>query len=215
MARLRFERWADGSSRRRTTWVLVLGLLLLSTVGVRCFAISENNKNRLRPHSSVDPLPRIADGVQGRLPRSLTRLFGKGDEDGPQASEDANSDPNEVPAVPAQTKAAVLGNWPCFDQLDRELIRISLPVIGNYAINPLIGAVDLFWVNRMGNALAVAGQAAANQVFSSAFWFTSFLPSGTYGIIIEWGPWTILESHDITSPSFCSYRNPRFEATRQ
>lgn len=70
--------------------------------------------------------------------------------------------------------------WPCFDQLDKDLIRISLPVIGNFAINPLIGAVDLFWVNRMGNALAVAGQAAANQVFSSAFWFTSFLPSGMF-----------------------------------
>ena len=30
----------------------------------------------------------------------------------------------------------------------------------------------------MGNALAVAGQAAANQVFSSAFWVVSVLPSG-------------------------------------
>ena len=67
-----------------------------------------------------------------------------------------------------------------FDKMDKDLIKISLPVISNFAINPLIGAVDLFWVNRMGNALAVAGQAAANQVFSSAFWFTSFLPSGTW-----------------------------------
>lgn len=31
----------------------------------------------------------------------------------------------------------------------------------------------------MGNALAVAGQAAANQVFNSAFWLASFLPSVT------------------------------------
>ena len=69
------------------------------------------------------------------------------------------------------------------DEMDKELIRISLPVIGNYAIGPLIGAVDLFWVNRMGNALAVAGQAAANQVFSSAFWFVSFLPSVTATLV--------------------------------
>jgi Na+-driven multidrug efflux pump len=47
----------------------------------------------------------------------------------------------------------------------------------------LIGAVDLFWVNRMGNPLAVAGQAAANQVFSSAFWFVSFLPSITATLV--------------------------------
>ena len=72
-----------------------------------------------------------------------------------------------------------LSIWPSFDELDRRLIKIALPCIANFAINPLIGAVDLFWVNRMGNALAVAGQAAANQVFSSSFWLMSFLPSGT------------------------------------
>lgn len=53
--------------------------------------------------------------------------------------------------------------WPAFDKLDKRLVKISLPVIANYAINPMIGAVDLFWVNRMGKPLAVAGQAAANQ----------------------------------------------------
>jgi MATE family multidrug resistance protein len=73
--------------------------------------------------------------------------------------------------------------WPCFDALDKRMIKIALPVIANFAINPLIGAVDLFWVNRMGNPLAVAGQAAANQVFSSAFWLTSFLPSVTATLI--------------------------------
>jgi len=86
---------------------------------------------------------------------------------------------NDSPAAP------LIKVWPCFDQLDKDLIKISLPVIGNFAINPLIGAVDLFWVNRMGNALAVAGQAAANQVFSSAFWFTSFLPSITATLVAK------------------------------
>ena len=79
-----------------------------------------------------------------------------------------------------KAEGETLGRWPCLDDMDKQLIKISLPVIANFAINPLIGAVDLFWVNRMGNALAVAGQAAANQVFSSAFWFISFLPSGKY-----------------------------------
>jgi putative MATE family efflux protein len=82
-----------------------------------------------------------------------------------------------------QKKSEPLGHWPCGDKMDKELIQISLPVIGNYAISPLIGAVDLFWVNRMGNALAVAGQAASNQVFSSAFWFVSFLPSVTATLV--------------------------------
>ena len=57
-----------------------------------------------------------------------------------------------------------VGLWPCMDEMDRNLIKIGVPCIANFAINPLIGAVDLFWINRMANPLAVAGQAAANQV---------------------------------------------------
>jgi Na+-driven multidrug efflux pump len=56
-------------------------------------------------------------------------------------------------------------------------MKISLPVVANFAIAPLIGAIDLFWVNQMSDPLAVAGQAAANQVFTSIFFLTSFLPS--------------------------------------
>ena len=104
-----------------------------------------------------------------------------------------NSESNDSPAghnhVQASSPAPTANDddfvprWPCFDALDKRLIKIALPVIANFAINPLIGAVDLFWVNRMGNALAVAGQAAANQVFNSAFWVTSFLPSVTATLI--------------------------------
>lgn len=75
--------------------------------------------------------------------------------------------------------------WPCGDALDKQLIKIALPCIANFAINPLVGAVDLFWINRMGNTLAVAGQAAANQIFSSSFWLTSFLPSITAMLVAK------------------------------
>ena len=73
---------------------------------------------------------------------------------------------------------STIGRWPCGDELDKKLIKIALPCIANFAINPLVGAVDLFWINRMKNTLAVAGQAAANQIFTSSFWLFSFLPSG-------------------------------------
>ena len=56
------------------------------------------------------------------------------------------------------------GLWPCLDALDKRLIMISIPMIINFSITPLVGVNDLFWTNRMGNALAVAGQAAATQV---------------------------------------------------
>ena len=42
---------------------------------------------------------------------------------------------------------------------------------------PLVGAVDTYWVGQMGDALSLAGLSAANQVFNSAFWIVSFLPS--------------------------------------
>lgn len=47
----------------------------------------------------------------------------------------------------------------------------------NYAIVPFVHTVNTFWVGRMGNALALAGQGAASQIFTSYFWFFSFIPS--------------------------------------
>lgn len=41
-----------------------------------------------------------------------------------------------------------LSIWPQNDELDKRMMKIALPCIANFAINPLIGAVDLFWVNR-------------------------------------------------------------------
>merc|ERR1711871_186439 len=55
--------------------------------------------------------------------------------------------------------------------------KIALPAMLNLAIMPLVGAADTFWVGRMKDALALAGQGAANQIFNSAFWIISFLPS--------------------------------------
>ena len=39
--------------------------------------------------------------------------------------------------------------WPKMDELDKRMIKIALPCIANFAINPLIGAVDLLWINQM------------------------------------------------------------------
>ena len=66
---------------------------------------------------------------------------------------------------------------PCGDALDKRILALAIPAVLNFAILPLVGAVDTWWVGRMKEALALAGQAASNQVFSSSFWFISFLPS--------------------------------------
>ena len=89
----------------------------------------------------------------------------------------------ESPPSSTISSTATVTVWPCLDELDRKLIKLAVPSIANFAINPLIGAVDLFWVGRMGNALALAGMAAANQVFNSAFWLFSFLPTITAPLV--------------------------------
>jgi MATE family multidrug resistance protein len=61
--------------------------------------------------------------------------------------------------------------------LDTKIVKVAVPALINFAIVPFVGAADTFWVGRMNNALALAGQGAANQVFSSTFWVMSFLLS--------------------------------------
>ena len=152
--------------------------------------MGENSRNRR--NFVINPPPSSLERIQNYRSGALFATPGENDnagknplnfnstsstpESGVVLSADAADVDADVP-IPPPPKEAMPGNWPCFDTMDRKLISISLPVIANFAINPLIGAVDLFWVNRMGNALAVAGQSAANQVFSSAFWLSSFLPS--------------------------------------
>lgn len=99
----------------------------------------------------------------------------------------ANGDPDPSVQLTSQPNKHIeeeaIAVWPRGDDLDKRMASIALPCIANFAINPLVGAVDLFWVNRMSNALAVAGQSAANQVFSSAFWVVSVLPSVTATLV--------------------------------
>ncbi len=74
---------------------------------------------------------------------------------------------------------------PSGDELDKRIIALAIPAIVNFAIVPLVGAVDTMFVGRMKNALALAGQGAANQVFSSTFWIISFLPSVVTPLIAQ------------------------------
>jgi multidrug resistance protein, MATE family len=66
---------------------------------------------------------------------------------------------------------------PCGDAFDRKISRLVLPAVLHYAIGPLVAAADTFWVSRLLDPLAVAGQGAACSVYNSLFWVLSFLPS--------------------------------------
>jgi len=97
----------------------------------------------------------------------------------------SNKNIPEIKAVEEENSSMKenISSWPSFDKLDADIAKLAIPTIANFAIGPLIGAVDLYWVGRMGNALALAGQSAANQVFNSAFFLISYLPSVTATLV--------------------------------
>ena len=66
---------------------------------------------------------------------------------------------------------------PRMDALDKTILALFVPAVLNFLIIPLVGAVDVFWVGRLRDAVSLAAQGAANQVFQSAFWIISFIPS--------------------------------------
>ena len=69
------------------------------------------------------------------------------------------------------------------DDIDGEIMGVALPSIANFAVIPLVGAVDTMWVGRMGSALALAGQGAAGQCFFSTYFLIAFIPTITAPLI--------------------------------
>lgn len=93
-------------------------------------------------------------------------------------AEVTTEEPEEEAEVQAPT---TMKHWkdamPANDDIDKQILKLFIPAMLNFLIIPLVGAVDVFWIGRMGSAVALAAQGAANQVFQSAFWIISFMPS--------------------------------------
>lgn len=71
------------------------------------------------------------------------------------------------------------------DELDRSILSTAVPSMVNLAVVPLVNSVDTFWVGRMGVALALAGQAAANQAFFTFYFLVAFLPTITAPLVAK------------------------------
>ena len=74
---------------------------------------------------------------------------------------------------------------PRMDALDKNILGTAVPSMINMAVVPLVNAVDTFWVGRMGVALALAGQAAANSAFFTLYFLVAFLPTITAPMVAE------------------------------
>jgi MATE family multidrug resistance protein len=55
----------------------------------------------------------------------------------------------------------------------------------NLMVVPLVNAVDTFWVGRLGLAVALAAQSAANQACFTLFFLIAFLPNMTAPLVAE------------------------------
>lgn len=106
-------------------------------------------------------LPTVDDVKPTNLSQAMTALLN-------------NSNTEPSPVQLDETAHRIL---PCGDALDKRIFAIFIPAVLNYILIPLTGAVDCFWVGRMKDALALAGQSGANQMFASAFFLSSFLPA--------------------------------------
>eukprot|EP00548_Thalassiothrix_antarctica_P013991 CAMPEP_0194167278 /NCGR_PEP_ID=MMETSP0154-20130528/2606_1 /TAXON_ID=1049557 /ORGANISM="Thalassiothrix antarctica, Strain L6-D1" /LENGTH=576 /DNA_ID=CAMNT_0038878139 /DNA_START=268 /DNA_END=1995 /DNA_ORIENTATION=+ len=63
------------------------------------------------------------------------------------------------------------------DDLDNRIINTCVPNMINLGVVPIVNSVDTFWVGRLGSALALAGQSAANQASFTVFFLIAFLPT--------------------------------------
>eukprot|EP00594_Rhizosolenia_setigera_P006931 CAMPEP_0178950594 /NCGR_PEP_ID=MMETSP0789-20121207/6743_1 /TAXON_ID=3005 /ORGANISM="Rhizosolenia setigera, Strain CCMP 1694" /LENGTH=614 /DNA_ID=CAMNT_0020631345 /DNA_START=369 /DNA_END=2213 /DNA_ORIENTATION=+ len=144
-------------------------------------SVNHGNENKSNSLSSI--IRRRGGGSieRGKFNRVKSTMLASSSSSSTTAMDDESSDDNKINGITHHHNS--VSRWPSNDALDKRIYKIALPCIANFAINPLIGAVDLFWVGRMGNALAIAGQAAANQVFSSTFWLVSYLPSVTATLV--------------------------------
>eukprot|EP00977_Amphora_coffeiformis_P013506 scaffold3571_cov176-Amphora_coffeaeformis.AAC.22 len=91
---------------------------------------------------------------------------------------------DDEPATIAGSKMERFRNMiPVNDDLDKTIVKTAVPSMINLAVVPLVNSVDTFWVGRMGIALALAGQAAANQAFFTLFFLVNYLPTITAPLV--------------------------------
>ena len=77
------------------------------------------------------------------------------------------------------------GIFPCGDALDQRICKLAIPALLNFLILPVTGTIDLLYIGRLGSALATAGQAAANQVYTTAGLLTSVIPVVTVPLVAK------------------------------
>ena len=61
-------------------------------------------------------------------------------------------------------------------QIDNSILKITKPATMNFIMNPIVGLVDGYWVNKYGDSTQLAGQASSEQLFNLYYTFLAFAP---------------------------------------
>jgi len=62
-------------------------------------------------------------------------------------------------------------------QLDKDIFSLSKSSFLNYAMTPIIGAVDTYWISKLNHGSMLAGQGTGDRLFNSIFSMISFTPA--------------------------------------
>tara|TARA_Y100000389_G_scaffold196556_1_gene229673 strand:+ start:3708 stop:5045 length:1338 start_codon:yes stop_codon:yes gene_type:complete len=60
---------------------------------------------------------------------------------------------------------------------NKEIVILTKSTVLNYVMNPLIGAVDTFWISKLNNNAMLAGQGTSDWIFNSVYMISSFAPN--------------------------------------
>ncbi len=112
-----------------------------------------------------------------RLDSSTVSSNSEGEEILPSTFEPIGKRARLLAAMPSLTKNEI------GDDIDKSIIKTAVPSMLNMAVVPIVNSVDTFWVGRLGIALALAGQSAANQAFFTLYFLVSFLPTITAPLV--------------------------------
>ncbi len=69
---------------------------------------------------------------------------------------------------------------------NKELLNLTQGTVLNYVMNPLVGAVDTFWISKLNNDAILAGQGTSDRIFNSMFLVSSFAPAVIIPIISKY-----------------------------
>ena len=87
------------------------------------------------------------------------------------------------PRVTSPVKHLQKRLWGRLDTMDKMIVSSTLPLAALTSVIPLMQAADLFWVNQLGDTIAVSAQSAANMVYQFSFGMFSFLPAVTATLV--------------------------------